>query len=284
LAEKRTLESWLGAFSQGITRIARLEEKTGLTVARVMVPPHEGYSENALLALSTLGFDGVCVPLGLVKRWNAGLQIRPAFALEMTEWMGGPVPVLQRFNITPEDCQNQIIIAAFLGRPIIPVAHHDTFADGYAAVERTLATINSLGDVRWVGPSEMFNRSYLTMRENGNLWVKLYSRRMQVTVPEGVKKVGAIFFGDIGQSIALDVTVRDAEGGELRRMRQANGEAVEVRPGQKVEVQLVNSDAVDYRQVKRPGLSYRAVARRVLCEGRDRLSPFLAKLGGRKSR
>jgi hypothetical protein len=284
LAEDRTLESWLGAFSQGMTRIARLEEKTGLSVARVMVPPHEGYSDAALLALSTLGFEGVCVPLGLIKRWNARLQVQAAFALEMTEWMGGPLPVLQRFNITREDCQNQIIIAAFLGRPIIPVAHHDTFADGYAAVERTFATINSLGDVRWVGPSEMLNQSYLKMRENGNLWVKLYSRRIQVTVPEGVTKLGVIFSQDSGPSVTLDFTVRDAEGEELRQVRQANGEAVEVRPGQKVDVQLVNPDAVDYRQIKKPGLSYHALARRILCEGRDRLSPFLAKLGGQKSK
>jgi hypothetical protein len=284
LAQNRTPDSWLGVFAQGMTRIARLEERTGLLVARVMVPPHEGYSDAALLALSILGFDGACFPLGMVSRWCAGQQMRAAFGLEMAEWMGGRLPVLQRFNLASASCHGQIVISAFLDRPIIPVGHHDTFADGYEALDRTLSAINSLGRVRWVGPSMMLNRSYLTLRENSSLWVAPYARRVQLTVPEDVTKVRAISPQNIGASVTLDVMVRDAEGEAVRRMRPATGEPVEVRPGQNVDVHLVTTDAVDYRQIKRPGLSYRALVRRILCEGRDRLSPFLGKLGGRRSR
>jgi hypothetical protein len=284
LAQDRTPDSWLGVFAQGMTRIARLEERTGLPVARVMVPPHEGYSDAALLALSILGFEGACFPLAKDSRSRAGQQVRAAFGLEMAEWMGGRLPVLQRFNMASASCQGQIIISAFLNRPIIPVGHQDTFADGYEALDRAIATINSLGEVRWAGPSTMLNRSYCTFQEKSSLWIKPYARRVQLTVPADVTKVGAILPPDLDASVTLDVTARNTDGAVVRRVCPSAGEPVEVRPGQTLDVRLVTPDFVDYRQIKRPGLSYRALVRRVLCEGRDRLSPFLGKLVTHKTK
>ena len=165
LAQDRTAASWLGVFAQGMTRIARLESGTGLRVARVMVPPHEGYSPAALVALAELGFEGACFPLGMVRRWKPGRPVRAAFGLEIAEWFEGPLPVLPRFNLFWPSCEGEIVISAFLNRPIIIVGHHDTFSDGYNALDSALATINSLGNVRWTSPSEMLRRSYLSFRK-----------------------------------------------------------------------------------------------------------------------
>jgi hypothetical protein len=281
LAQNRTRDGWLSVFAQGMSRIAHLEERTGLHVARVMVPPHEGYSAAALLALAALGFEGACFPLGMVRRWNAGMSVRPAYGLEMAEWFDGPLPVLSRFNLLWPSCQGEIIISAFLNRPIIIVGHHDTFAKGYEALDSAIATINSLKDVQWLSPSAMLNRSYLTWRENHSFWIKPYARRVKLTVPEDVTKIRAILPENVRADVALNMIVRNTEGKELRRIKPGSGEAVEVQPGQGIDIHLMTPDPVDYRQLEHPGLSYRALARRILCEGRDRLSPFLAKLNGR---
>lgn len=280
LAQNLPLDTWLGVIAQCMTRMTRLENKTGLPVSRVMVPPHEGNSDAALLALSTLGFEGACISMGSLYRGKAR-QFRPAFGLDMAEWMSGELPVLHRFSLSSPCCQGDIVISAFLNYPIIPVGHHDTFAKGGELIDSAVALIKSFGNVQWGGPSMILSRNYLTRREGSSFWLKPYSRRVQLTVPQNVTRISVIFPENISEGVTLDITVRNADGQELQRSRLAVGQPVEVRPGQILDVRMVTPRSADYRQVKLPGLSYRALARRALCEGRDRLSPFLAKLRGR---
>ena len=46
----------------------------------------------------------------------------------MTEMVAG-LPVISRFRISRE-CQNAILLAAYLDQPIIPVGHHQDVAGG----------------------------------------------------------------------------------------------------------------------------------------------------------
>jgi len=280
MAQNLSLESWLSVLAQGMTRIGRLEKKTAVPVSRIMVPPHEGNSDDSLLALSTLGFEGACISMGSLYRGKAR-QFRPTFGLELAEWMSGELPVLHRFGMSSPCCEGDIVISAFLNNPIIPVGHHDTFAKGGELVDSTAALINSFGKVQWGSPSMLLSRNYQTMQKGNTLWIKLYSRRIQLKVPEDVTQVRVVFPENIGAGVTLESTVRNAEGKELFRTNPERGSAMEVRPGQLLEVRLIAPRSVDYRQIKRPGLSYRALARRSLCEGRDRVSPLLARLRGR---
>jgi hypothetical protein len=161
----------LRLLAQSLRRIVRLEEAAGLHVARVMAPPHGAYTDGGLAAMLALGFEGACISTGSLRRWNPGRQWQPTFGLEIAEIMDGGLPVIPRFRLS-SSCESPIVISAFLDRPIIPVGHHDTVADGLDLLSHIADVINSLGAVRWENPELMFRSNYLSMQEGATLRIR----------------------------------------------------------------------------------------------------------------
>ena len=84
-----------------------------------------------------------------------------------------------------------MVIAAFLGRPIVPFGHHEIVADGFEMIKRAAKFINSLGEVRWQSPAAMLRTSYLSRQEGSTLRIELHSSRVECTVEEGTTVVFA---------------------------------------------------------------------------------------------
>ncbi len=141
-----------------LARAAAFERRTGIPYERVMVPPHEQLSEPAARGLRAGGFEGVCVsrPYPWIRPERPG----PAAALgagppergALTGWasreiVAGGLPSLPRtgFNAPQED----LVLRAFLGQPLILYAHHDLLEHGLEVLAEATATVNALGDVRW---------------------------------------------------------------------------------------------------------------------------------------
>jgi len=147
--------------AQALRRTAAFERRTGLTVDRVMVPPHERLSEPAARALRACGFDAVCttrpypwIADTLECHWLA----RPPEAGPLAAWhpvdrVASGLPVLLRaeFGHPRED----LALRAFLGQPLILYGHHELLAGGPAALAEAAAQINQLGDVRWCSLGEI---------------------------------------------------------------------------------------------------------------------------------
>ncbi len=280
LGRPRTPEGHLRVLAQGLRRVARLERTTGLCVDRVMAPPHGAYADAALAAMLALGFEGVCISTGSLRNWNPHRQWSAAFGLEMAEMMEG-FPVLPRFRLSAS-CEAQIIISAFLDRPIIPVGHHDTVADGLELLSRVAEVINSLGDVSWGSCEMMLHSNYLKFRGDATLWVKSYSSRILVTVPPGVT---TIVLENPDKEDGFGVAgFRIAKGGDSapHPTRLTAGEPISVKPGETVELVSQILGNVDYRRVKPRMLSVWAFPRRILCEGRDRLAPLIYRVRKRR--
>jgi hypothetical protein len=147
--------------AQALRRTGAFERRTGLSVDRVMVPPHERVSEPVARALRACGFDAVCttrpypwVADTLERHWLA----RPPEAGPLAAWgpvdlVAGGLPVLLRaeFNHPRED----LALRAFLAQPLILYGHHELLAGGPGALAEAAAQINRLGDVRWCSLGEM---------------------------------------------------------------------------------------------------------------------------------
>ncbi len=145
----------LALVGQALRRTAAFERRTGLTVDRVMIPPHERLSEPVARALRKCGFEGVCTTRPypwmadtLERHWLT----RPPEAGPLAAWgpmdlVAGGLPVLLRaeFSHPRED----LALRAFLGQPLILYGHHDLLAEGPDALAQSAAEINRLGEVRW---------------------------------------------------------------------------------------------------------------------------------------
>ena len=138
--------------------------------------------------------------------------------------------------------------------------------------------INSLGDVRWCDPETMLRSNYLACQKDATLWIKPYSCRVELAVPPGITTVAIALPEKKEPAVTLEYAITRKRGRESQMVRAAAGVPVEVAPGDAVEMVLSNWGTMNYREVEKPGLSLRALSRRVFCEGRDRLVPLVPKL------
>jgi len=268
LGQARTPEGHLQLLAQSLRRVEKLERATGLQVDRVMVPPHEALVDGALTALLSLGFEGVSLTPWSLRYWNPKREWPCAFGLDSAELIDGGCPMLSRYKLT-NACDGPIVMSAYLGAPIVLIEHHEAVSGGLDLLTRAASVINSLGDVQWCSTGQMMRSNYLTRRENGTLWVKPVSARVEFKVPQDISSI-ALATKDAGDPDFLIVPKR--RGVKSAEIPAAAGVPFRVGPGETVELVSSKLGKVDHRQVETADLQIAALSRRLLCETRDRLA------------
>ena len=86
------------------------------------------------------------------------------------------LPVIPRFGLS-NHCHNDILVAALLDQPIVPMTHHQAVADGYALLDEAASFINSMGRVVWRDLKTISRSMYSRKDDNGRLRVKMLSKR-----------------------------------------------------------------------------------------------------------
>ena len=272
----RTPAGHLKLIAQGLVRIARLEQKTGLHVGRVMVPPHEALAAGALDAMLSLGFEGASLTPWSLRYWNRDRRWPPTFGLEIAEMMNSGFPIISRFDLSGS-CEGPAAISAFLGRPIVLFEHNEAMASGLEPLSRAAEVVNSLGDVGWCSVEKMLRSNYLTFQQDGTLWIKPYSSRVHIDVPTDVSAVVVVVPHETDRSDPFDFAMIMKREGTARPVQVSAGTLIEVVPGDRLELVSPALGRVDYRQIDRSGFSGGALARRILCEARDRFIPLMSR-------
>ena len=178
--------------AQALRRIASFERRTGLSVDRVMVPPHEALSETTAQALLRSGCEAVFAtrpyPWAATSHHAHWLE-RPAGADPVNAWqpseiVAGGLPLLLRadFRLTREE----LVLRAFLGQPLVLYGHHDLMKDGLDVLAEATTDVNRLGHVRWCSPGQVVRTGAQTRRTGQCLDVRMLARKMAVEIPDGV--------------------------------------------------------------------------------------------------
>ena len=263
--------------AQAIRRTANFERRTGLSVDRVMVPPHESLGAagaQGLLACGFEAFSGTRPYLWLGYAHDLGWLSRPADAGPLVGWGSAEIadglPALLRLDFNQP--REELVFRAFLGQPLIMYGHDDLLRDGPGELERAAAEIWRLGDVHWQGLGAIARSSYLTRRRGSTLEVRMLGRRISVDVPDGVS------------DMLVDVhAVRESP---TRRVKVTGGTLSEVDFGdarlrltvkRAGPVEMALDYALDPHMVPPPLPNLRATARRFVAEGRDRTRAKLSK-------
>lgn len=255
---------------QALNRMLAFERRTNVEVSRVMAPPHGACNEKALAAMARLGFEAATISRGSLRHHNREASWLHILGMRPSDIIAG-LPVLPRFPLT-ESCHNSILIAALLDQPIIAVGHHQDVADGLQLLSQLSGFVNSLGSVHWAGMTRIARSHFAQCLDGDILRVRMYSRHVDVNVPEGVRQ--------------LWVDRRSFQGGESvpfawRKSGDASewkpggvDEPIEVLPKGRIEIQLgptrVPFDDKNLREFR-----LWPVARRQLTEARDRLAPVV---------
>ncbi|EGW20751.1 hypothetical protein [Methylobacter tundripaludum] len=176
-----------GLLQQAIQRIKRLERKTNIHVCRVMVPPHGACSDAMLAELSKCGFESACISTGSLrahnqdKPWTKTLGFFPAEIIQ-------DCPVLPRWGLT-SNVKNSLLLAAYLGQPMILRGHHQDLKDGGAVFDEYARFINGLGNVFWSNMTDLSRLSYLWRMEGTTCLVKPLGRSIAFELPNEATKI-----------------------------------------------------------------------------------------------
>ena len=279
LARTQDDTSRLALAAQALQRIERLERASGLKISRVMAAPHGACSHDMATVLLRTGFEAACISRGSIMNQNPGTAWTVSVGLNPAEFLGAGLPVIPRFRLR-RGCETEMILAAFLGQPVIPVGHHEEVAGGLDLLAVLAGALNSTGEVEWMDMKSIARSNFCTRREGGVLHVKMYSRKILLKVPQGVNQL-CIHRPWLKDGAAEAVTLRTATG-DLALYPSYTGESIAIISCEEMEVHAIPADAIDPRTVSLSRTPLWAVARRQLCETRDRLKPLSDKLFGKK--
>jgi hypothetical protein len=253
----------LALAAQAVRRMERFEQRCGVRIDRVMMPPHGLCSQHTARALSAVGFDALCaihpVP------WTEERPAEPP----LVAW--SPAGFIGGCAVIPRDVLSStvadIALRAFLDHPIVIYAHHDDVAGGLQPLAEAAARVHRLGDVEWtsVGQIALSNHAHRVVGEQ--MVVRPYSRRIAVDVPAGVNTLVVQAPQPIGTALEL----RGWSVGSGRVV--AFGEAATAAPGRH-EVRLHGTRDVRPDSVPSPRWRPWPTLRRAGTELRDRAVAF----------
>lgn len=274
LASFPSEELAFSSMAQALRRVARLEESTGVQISRVMAAPFGACSEGTMSVMARLGFEAACISSGSLSFHNARCSWTPSLGLRMAEIIEG-LPVIPRFRLNSE-AKNAILLAAYLGQPIVPVGHHQDVANGLDLLADLAQFINSLGCVQWSDMKSIARSNLLVCRNGDLLRVRPYSRRFQIAVPAAISRLSVEPPG--GAFDAEIVTITTSLGAKPD-FRGPVGSTVAVDPDAVLNITLERLDAIDPGSIPDRGFKSWAFIRRQLTESRDRLQPWRRRLG-----
>lgn len=288
----------LSAMAQALRRIAALERRAGVSVDRVMIPPHSACSEPALRAMFRLGFDAACSTKPHPWRYDLPAPT-PLAGWRPAELVAGGIPVLPRypFGAPRED----LALQALLGHPLILYGHHDDFAQELDFLAQAADDLDTLGDVRWGPLSWIATTNFSTRRLGDTLLVRMHARRIIVDIPAGVRTLRLLLDEPLGGAAGHRLTHRlthteaanaggiragtpDAErarteGAGAVQISYANGlgvsgplivHASSVDAPTQIELTLTADRPLRPEEVSSPGVRPWPLLRRALAETRDR--------------
>ena len=269
---------------QALRRVAGFEQRYGVRVGRIMVPPHGVCSREIAGSLTTTGFDALCIsrPFPWLARPPRPWLVHPEGSSSLAGWhpaqvIEGGLPVLLRRGM--DDPVDDLALRAFLDQPLIIQGHHADVRGGVERLTEIAAMVNSLGDVQWQSLGDIAASNFTTLHTDDLLHVRMFTRRGELPIPEGVKRLRIeVSTLDVPSRDTIRIATRSAGAGTFgaeQALPAGASEELLVPDGTtSVSLRLVASaPASGIATEPPPSLHVRALARRVASEGRDRLMP-----------
>jgi hypothetical protein len=274
LARSYDEQGALSLLATGLRRIADLESRSGVAVARIMAAPHGAFAEFMADLMVRLGYEGACVSIGSLLRWNREKLWPADLGFSMAQPLGSfGFPVFHRIGLSETD----IRLNSFLGHPVIVTLHHQDCVSNFARLEAMANTVNSIDDVQWKGIEEISKTNFVSKVQDEVLHIWPYSRRLAVPLTTEITEVevcSSPYCGGFSIDLrnhrrnGIDVAVHNIPA----RHRIVNNT---------LEIFFPASNAVDYRQVASRSVGVWPVVRRILTEARDRTQPILSLASAR---
>jgi len=179
--EEHPLSSQIQDIHQGLARMERFKQLTGIPYDAVMVFPHSVSPQGTLAALKRANFLATANSLNVPS--DVAAPSGAEFALRTATLHFATFPSLRRYSAENDIPRPQLAIDAFLGNPMLFYVHESFFASGIDAFDRTADMVNQIQpNMRWRSLGEIVQHLYLEkLRDDGNFDIRSYSASIQIT-------------------------------------------------------------------------------------------------------
>lgn len=275
LGRVREQSEALALAAQALRRIEAFEQRTGVPVSRVMVPPHEECSEPMAAALARTGFAAISMtrPSPWLspppQHWLTASGDRQALAgWDPADITASGLPVLLRHPFSDAQFSpTELAIRAYLDQPLILYGHHDDLADGLDVLAERSAAVNRLGPVQW-GSMEALAAANVSRHLEGDLLrLRPYSRQITVEIPPEAR-----------QAVVEPPWNADGELVNTTNGTVPVGEPFALSGPGPLNLHLQRPNAVRPQDVPAPPRRLRPLVRRLAGETRDRIAPARHRL------
>lgn len=265
----------LALAAQALRRIEAFEQRTGLPVSRVMVPPHEECSEAMTAALARTGFTAISMtrPFPWLspppRHWlTAPREGRALAGWQPADLTESGLPVLLRHPFAGHHFSPaELALRAYLDQPLILYGHHNDLPDGLDVLAERSAAVNRLGDVRW-GSLESLASANVRWQLTGDLLhLRPFTRQITFDVPAEANRV-----------VVEPPWNADGELVQIPNGVVPAGEPFEVSEPGPLDLRLERPNAVAPQNVSPPPRRLRPLLRRLAGETRDRVAPARRRL------
>ena len=254
--------------TQALERTARLKDM-GLEVGAVMIPPFGVCSMTVIEALQRTGFDALCADW---PYWwlPDDESVSPSAGCHPLDRLGG-LPVIPRLHANSGE-RDDLLFRAFLGQPVVLYIHHTDLRDGLDVLEARAEEIRSLGVASWTPVGRIAKGAVAVFRRDETVVATLYSQTATIELETGSAQI----------EVHLAESARRATS--LRLELNEKGGWREIPPGARVDVAggcvSVRLRLDELRSTRPAATPSRAVFRRLLTEGRDRMLPLSSRRSG----
>jgi hypothetical protein len=198
------LQGQVEDIKQGIARMEKFRELTGIPYDAVMVFPHSISPEATLAALKRYNFVATANSLNVPS--DATALADPEFALRTATLQFADFPSLRRYSAEAPIPEAQLAIDAFLGNPLLFYVHEGFFAPGIGTFNTIADSVNQLRpNTQWTGLGYIAQHLYFEkLRDDGNYDVRMLTGTIHLS---NTHKSDTTFFLEKDEDFAVPVTV-----------------------------------------------------------------------------
>ncbi len=272
LAQSYAEPSALNLLATGLRRIATFEERSGLSVARIMAAPHGAFAEAIADPMLRLGYESACVSIGSLLHWNPDKHWPTDLGFSMAQPFGKQgFPVFHRTGI----CETDIRISAFLGHPVVIATHHQDCVSDFARLNSLANKISEIDEFQWMGIEDISRTNFLSKTENRTVHMWPYTRRFTVPISPEIADV-EVHHSAYCREFTIDLRdQRQNESGHSARNKDFFYRVLD----EELQISFPPAQPLDYKQLRGRRIGVWPVIRRMLTETRDRVRPMLSVAG-----
>ena len=275
LARHQGASAYRALGAQALCRVQLTESRYGVRFCRVMEAPHGVISQDAGVPLAGLGFEAAAFTPAQFLRGNRDRDWPPALGWRAKECLPGGLHLIPRILMSPR-WQMEAGWAAWLGQAVVVAGHHWDLDEGLDFLDQMARLLSRWDGVRWGPLTQVAQAGYLSRQEGSVLRLRATSRGIRLTMPDMATALELErAWIEPGAEERLRITNEATGSLLLDEPRGRHSGSIDVTGGTRLIIASPPEPEVRPETVRPPPFRLWPRARRVICEARDRSTPWL---------